>query len=341
MNKNWINKNIIIAFIVMLTFAASAFALSDDNATLSQALNVRYDQLACKVNFTNNQIDLAIKYVPNATEITDLSSDKATLSSDITMLKGFVDGNNRTAFDAYATTPFRPDMQKATSDLMTIKKNFRKYNVSNDTKAAFVTDLKSLNAQYADCINDKELKMGKVMETHLENWNKYWTDIIDKMSKNGINTTQMETLKAEIEAKNMQLQALLDAQNVSQLKKYMGDYRQDQLHYAARFEVERLKGYKGRLETEAEKYNMTDKINDIDSKIADADKYSQAGYKYQQGDFENVWSNIKGANMDMKNLSKEILQDRKQELKDLRQKGKMNPNKTADRPNMPNRGRTQ
>jgi len=334
------NKNFIIAFVLVLALATTVFA-EDDNATMAKALNIRYDQLACKVSFTNGQIDLVTKYAPNAASNYSISADKDKLTTDINTLKGFSDSYNRTEFDNYVATPFRPDLQKATQDLMSIKRSFKKYNVSNDTRAAFVTDLKSLNTQYSDCINDKELKMGQVMETHLENWDKYWTSIIDKMSKNGLNTTEMENLKAEIEAKNVQLQALLDAQNASQLKKYIGDYRQDQLHYAARFEVERLKGYRDKIGSEADKYNLTGMITDIDNKIATADKYSQQGYKYQQGDFQNVWNNIKGANMDMKNLSKDILQDRKQELKDLRQNGRGNmSNKTANRPNMP-RGRGQ
>jgi len=337
MDKFWMDKFWILGLALMLALATTVavHAQTDDNNTAAQALNVRYDNLACKVNFTDKQIDLLIGYAPEMMNSTNLSSDKGTLNDDLAGLKVFVDDTNKTGFDNYVNSPFRQDLQKATLDLTSIKKNFKKYNVSNDTKVAFVNDLKTLNQQYADCVNDKEIKMGKVMQTHLENWDKYWTDIISKMSKNGINTTEMENLKADIEAKNLQLQALLQTQNITQLKTYIGNYRQDSMHYAARFETERLKGYKGRLEGEATKYNMTTLIADIDSKIATANNYTQPGHKYNEGEFKNVWNNIQGANKDMKELSQGVLNERKQELKDMKLRGN---NRTTARPNMPSRG---
>jgi hypothetical protein len=315
--------------VVMLALTGMVIAETDDTdtgATLKQALIVRYDHLICKVNFTTTQIDSLNKYVPTA----NVSSYKEKLSNDMNTLKVFVDSNNKTGFDEYVASTFRQDFNAATDVLNDVKKNFRKYNVSNDSKTAFINELKTSRDVYSDCISDKELKMGQVLQKHIDNWNKNWDKVIERLSQKGINVTEMEALKTELALKNAELQAIVASGNVSELRKYMNDYRQDQLLYAAQFEIAKLKTYKEKLNPMAKKYNLSGKIDDINSKIGEANKYAQKGYKYKEGEFQNVWDHIKNASKDMKEISKDVLKEQsreKQEQKEDKKAGKINSSK--------------
>jgi hypothetical protein len=306
-------NKIILMLVMMLALTGVAIAETNDtDNTYAQALNVRYEHLQCKVDFTVGQIELLEKYVPEAVS-DNLSSSKDKLDDDMDALKDHVDDGNKTAFDKYLGDTFRPDFQKATQELNNIKKNFKTYNVSNETKAKIVSDLKTLKEEYANCTSDKEIKMGTIMEKHMENWNKQWENVIERMKQKGMNTTDMETLIAEINAKNQELSALLYSKNITNLGVFIKGYRDEGLHYAARLELGKLKSYKGKLDPESIKYNLSGKDNNISKHIEKAEKYAQVGHKYQEGEFEYAWNEIRQANNDMKDMSKKVLQERAKE----------------------------
>lgn len=280
----------------------------NDNATQLQALNVRYDHLKCKVEFTNKQIELLDEY----TSI-DQTENKEKLEADLDILETYLDSNNREAFDNFTTGTFKTDMQKATQDLNAVKKNFKQYNLTNESRTELIDELKDAKSDYSECVSDKELKMAKVMETHMKNWNKHWGNVIDNMEARNITMADAEALQAEIAAKNAELSALIASGNITKIQEFMKAYHEDQLHYAARFEIARLKGYRNKLEPMADKYNMSDRLHDIDEKIAEAERLAQPGKRYAYGEFKNTWDDIKEANKDMQNAAKEINAERQKE----------------------------
>ena len=283
--------------------------VTDDNATQKLALNVRYDNLQCKVTFTNTQIDLLKRYIPTI----DQTANKNELLSDMIALKSFLDSSNRDGFDTYVTNTLRLDMQNATRDLNAVKKNFKQYNLTNESRTALITELKNARQVYSACVDDKEIKMAHVMETHMENWNRQWNNVINKMSEKNITMADAVALQAEIEAKNAQLKVLIAEGNITKITAFMQTYYEDQLHYAARFEISRLKGYRDKLGPLANMYNMSDKINAIDKIIAGAEKNAKPGHNYTSGEFNNTWSDIKSAGKDMQQAAKDINAERKKE----------------------------
>jgi hypothetical protein len=309
-----------VMLVVMLTLTGAVLAESNDtnstgnnntDATQGQALNVRYDQLQCKVAFTNTQIDLLSKYVS-----VDQSANKNKLLTDMTTLKTYLDTTNKDSFDSYAVQTVRPDLQKATQDLNDAKKNFKQYNVSNESRTAFINEFKSAKDTYSNCIDDKEVKMANVMEKHMDNWNKQWSNITTRMSDKNMSVADMNAIMTEITAKNAELQALINSGNITSLRDFMQAYQQSQLHFAARFEIARLESYKEKLAPLADRYNMTSKIGEIDSQIANAQKYAQEGYKYKDGEFNTVWNDIKSAGKDMQQAAKDINAERVKERQD-------------------------
>jgi protein-arginine kinase activator protein McsA len=308
-----------VMLMVMLALTGAVLAENNDtnddailNITNGQALTVRYDHMQCKVTFTNTQIDLLKKYTG-----IDQTANKNKLLADMTTLKTYLDSTNREGFDNYTVQTIRPDLQNASKDLTNAKKSFKQYNVTNTSKTAFVNDLKVAQKTYSSCISDKEIKMAQVMERHMENWNKHWGKVVDKMAEKNITMEDAKTLQAEIAAKNAELKALIEEGNMTKIQEFMKAYREDQLHYAARFEIARLKGYRDKLEPIANKYNMSNRLHDIDEHIADAEKNAQPGHKYGDGEFKNTWDNIKDANKGMKETAKDINSERMQERRNM------------------------
>jgi len=308
-----------IILIALLAVTGAALAESNDtnstndNSTTiqGQALTVRYDQLQCKVAFTNTQIDLLNKYIS-----VDQTANKDKLLADMTSLKTYVDNIDKDSFDNYSTQTVRPDLQNATQDLNNAKKNFKQYNVSNESRTAFINGLNSAKTIYSSCIDDKEIKMAKVVETHMENWSTQWKNIADNMAQKNITIDDAKALLSEIEAKNAELSALITSGNITQISDFMKAYHEDQLHYAARFEVARLKGYRDKLAPIADQYNMSDALLSINKKIIDIENYTRPGHNYTDNEFKNTWNDIKSVGQDMKNAAKDINAERTKERMD-------------------------
>lgn len=326
MNKNWI-----IGLVLVLALSGTVLAdnnstnnstgtnvTGNDTETYGKALEVRYEHLICKVGFTSAQIELFDEYV--ATDLSGLEDSKETLNDYLEVLEGYVEDNNRTAFDKYLEETFRPEFNNVTRELNSLKRDFNRYNLSNSTRTEFIDDLKDLKEEYSDCVNDKELKMGRLMQRHMDNWNKQYMNNIRKMNRNGFNTTEMDAIIANMSARNAQLQALIESGNITKLKEFMEQYKEESMYFATKMEIEKLKTYKSRLDEESNKYNKTERVKNIDKHLEDAERYSQRHQGDDQDtdnetdeDYEDAWDNIKGANHEMKELSKEILRERARE----------------------------
>jgi hypothetical protein len=291
---------------------------SDTNSTEltnSQALIVRYDHLQCKVEFTNTQIDILNEYISTLNQ----TENKEKLLEDMNELKAFVEEINKTEFDRYVTEILSKDLKKASEDLTVAKRNFKQYNLSNETKTEITTQLKDAKEAYSKCISDKEIKMSKVMEKHMENWNKQLEKIMEKMNKKNITTENMTAIINEINERNEKLQELINAGNITTIREFMKEYHISQFNYATRFEIARLNGYKEKLGPLAEKYNMSDKIKDINEKINHMEKY-----KYNDSENKKIWEDIKETGKDIKDAAKEInderLKERSEKINERQQK---------------------
>jgi len=330
---------------VMLALTGFVMAESNDSdsnnlsTTQSQALNVRYDHLQCKVDFTSKQIDILAKYVPTVNQ----SANKQELLADMTELKVFVTKINKTGFDNYVTETLRPDLNNATRDLNAAKKNFKQYNLSNESKIAMIAELKSAKETYSECASDKELKMSEIMEKHMEKWNNQLEKIVEKMNKKNITTTNMTEILNEITERNAKLQELIDQGNITAMREFMKAYHDSQFHYAARFEIARLNGYKEKLKPLADRYNMSNSIRNINEKIGKAEKYAKEGYTDNDSEHQKMWSDIMGAGKDIRDAAKSINDERfkerqgkmdeKQQQMQNKQEGRINRSNNSGRGN--------
>ncbi len=320
MKTNDLLKTTMLAFVVMLALVSVGFVRADNNSTdpvnttLNQALNVRHDHLACKVDYSNTQLDLIQKYV---TVDPAFDAAKTQLDADMTTLKTYLDAGNQTAFDAFVSTTLRKDIQDANSKAQDVKKNFKNYNITDDARARFRTDLKAAVANYNDCISDKEKKMSEVMLNHYENVESKWAKDTANLEAKNISTDDMNAVNAEFQTKLDTLKGLIDAGNWSGAKDYLETLRQDHLHFWARFEEGRLKGYIQKVEPLAEKYNQTQNIDDMKERLSEIENYTAPEYQFQEGDQDRVWDTLKNTTKELQNTNKELLkQQREQERED-------------------------
>jgi hypothetical protein len=292
---------------------------TESNTIQGQALTVRYEHLICKVEFTDNQIDLLDNYLDE--NISDLKDSSEELNEYTEILYGHVQNNDKTAFNTYMESTIRPAFQEITTELNNIKNDFKEYNLSNDTKQEFLTDLKELRMEYASCVSDKETKMGKVMNKHLEHLNRQYGNSISKMMRNGLNTTEMDSIITQMRERNAELQSLIESGNITKLKEFMQKYKEETMYFATKMEIEKLKSYKAGMYSDTEKYNRMNEMRNIDNRLVEAEKQMQIGRNNSQGkdrcnectEYDESWENIKNANKEMKELSKEILAERARE----------------------------
>lgn len=285
----------------------------------SQALNVRYDHLQCKVDFTNKQIETVSTNIPGV----DLTANKEELVQDMQELEVFVTEIDTEGFDEYVNETLRPDLKNATEKLNEIKRNFRQYNLSDEVKDTIIADIKEAKEQYSECVSDKELKMAKVMTKHMENWNKQLERIVERLNDKNITTINMTEIISEINKRNAKLQELITEGNVTTMREFMKEYRDYQFDYALRFEIARLNGYKEKLGILAEKYNRSEQINEINKKIRNTEQQINK-HNYSDIERQRIWGEISDAGKEIKETAKNINDERlkNNQMQRLRDNGK-------------------
>jgi hypothetical protein len=271
-----------------------------------KALEVRYEHLKCKVELTNKQIDLFDKYLPEL----NLDNYKTEIKKDLEQLKEYSEDKDKEAFNTYLEAEFKQDFIKATAALVNAKKEFRNYNLTNETKKDIINELKEYKSEYAECTSDKQLKMAKLTQKHFERLNEHWEKSLEKMSKRGLDTVELEKLREEIEDRDEKIQELIESKDYEALNAYLKELRKEHLHAAARFEIEELKSHNEKLKSEAKRYGVEKSFEDIDKNIEDAEKKAERGRKYEEKEMKETWKSIKEANKEMRETSKDILKER-------------------------------
>jgi hypothetical protein len=332
MDKKNIWSYLFVAFILL--FSAASVALADNNLNTTeginqQALNVRFDHLSCKVDFTNTQIDIIASDIPAAPE---LSADKSQLLSDMDQLDALRNSSNKTLFDTFVNQNLETDFNKTTSDIRTVKKNFNSYNLSNDTKTAFKNSVKDALSTYNTCINNQEVAMTKVLENTYKNTEDRWVNVIGNMDKKHLDTTQLNATLSELISRLQQFQVLINSGNTSLIKSTLQDMNNEHLHLWANFDTQRITGYIDRLGLMAvNDSNITSELDMMRQKLAGLSEYTAQGHKYQNGELEKVWSTLKDTSKDLTSASKEMLQNRKNIMQNRIGKGPGNGNNTGFR----------
>jgi len=290
-------------------------SLSDD-VIAANAIEVRYEHLKCKVEFTTTQIDLVDEYFGEDDNntlsgiIDKLKDNKDTLNNDIDELK---DITVKMDFDEYAVKTLKPDMLEANQNLFDFKKYYKEHEFDNETKTEFRQELKDAVAAYSDCVNDKENKMNQLVLKHNKNIRNKWAKIADKLEKKNITISNLSAIKDEYAGLIDDLEEAIDSGDKEQIKDAIQALKDANLHLWARFETSRLNGYLERLGPMAEKYNQGQQMKFVREKLNDVKPFLEKGYKYQEGDREKVRNALHDSGEKLKNMTKDMLKERLKE----------------------------
>jgi hypothetical protein len=137
---------------VMLVIPATAFAdprLSGNyiKSTNPQYMQVKFSQVACKVNYTTGYLQDVIGI--NQTAFASLTTDMVKLNNDLTTLQGYVSSNNPTDFKSFTQGQLLSDVKSSSLD---IKSQEKTYHLTKDQRSALKSDLLQLRENQKACL---------------------------------------------------------------------------------------------------------------------------------------------------------------------------------------------
>ncbi|MFA5797910.1 MAG: hypothetical protein WC916_07820 [Candidatus Woesearchaeota archaeon] len=310
-----------VLFIAMIGFVQAVDTNESDNA--KQALSIRYDHLACKVDFAAAQNDIITKYIGENIAIT---SAQEKVRSDLTQLEIYKNSNDQKGFDAYVQDTFKNDYKTLDKKIGDTKKDFKSYNLTNTSREAFKTDLKAAVKTYNECVSAKEIAMAKVAAKQYEHAETKWAKDIEQMKKKNMSVADVEAVQAEMNARLERLKELIASGNSTAIREYEKEMRSEHLHLWARFEEGRIKGYMKKVE--AISGNDT-RFKDLKEKLEEIGKYTAPGYKFKEGDADRVWDGLKNSTRELRETSKDIIKQRMETEKENRKQ--VNEDRKDDR----------
>jgi len=316
-------KSITIIFLFLFSIAGLAIADNTPNTALKTqvegaSLDTRFQHLSCDVNFTNSQIDSIITYIPSQPSI---SSDKDKLLSDMNSLQAIKDdpGKQASDFSAFVSSTLRKDMNQATADIKNVKKNFRSYNLTNDTVASYKNDLTAEINTYRSCSENTQVSNGNVILKYYQTTETNWAQTIIQMGQKNVSITDVSAIDQEMKDAIQQLQTAINSNNGTAVQNAVQSISEERLHLFARFNIARINAYIIKVDPLAQQYNMSDSIDGLRQKFDNIGNLVAPGYKYAQGDMNNVWSTIKNVSKSLTDISKNIQLDRRKEMQQIRQ----------------------
>lgn len=324
MNKIWK-----FAFVMLLLMAIAGFVRAEENGTVDEnvsddaiaknAIDVRYEHLKCKVEFTTTQIDLIDEYFGSNNDtalieiINKLEDNKDTLNEEIVEL---ADITEKKDFDEYAVKTLRPDMIETNQNLFDFKEYYKDHEFDNETKTEFRQGLKDAVQTYSDCVSDKENKMNQLVLKHNKNTKNKWLKIIEKMEKKNITISNLSDIKDEYTELIDNLQEAIDSGDKEKVKEAITALKDANLYLWAKFETSRFNGYLERLGPMAEKYNQGQQMKLIREKLNDVKPFMEKGYKYTEKDREKISNVLHDSKEELKNMTKDMLKERLKERQD-------------------------
>lgn len=304
-----------IATALFLFMAGSVFAETDETTNYtdyySRSLDLRYENLICKIDYTVEQINVIDEYVNDTEAIKELLNDKEELLNDKDELKEVYDNKNLTELDEFITNVLRPDFNKIMYDLKEFKENYKGY-IEKEDKENFKDALEVLRDEYFECTRIKTREMSKLMDQYYKHRSRMWDQIIKSMNQRGLTTEEMEQVRERLQNRLQELEEIMNSGNDTQLREFMKEIREEHLQLWAKFHSGRLNSYLNRIEPAANKYGRSDEVKRIKTQLHRFDNLSD-------DDARKIWSELRNNADDIREMSKWML---KQRMEDNARKGK-------------------
>ncbi len=286
---------------------------SDDDDELDyygKSLDLRYENLLCKIDFTVGQIDVINNYTndPDADIIEELLDDKEELLDDKDDLKDVYDDKNVTEFNDFVKEVLHPDFNKTMYDLKEFKDDYKEY-VDEEDREDFRNELSALKDEYNECTSTRYRDMSKLMDKYYKHKAKMWDQIIKSMQQRELTTEEMEEVREKLLERLDDLEDAINSGDQARIAEQLRLMSQEHLQLWAKFHSGRLNSYLNRIEPAANQYGRSEQMNKIRAQLHKFDNLSEE----DKEDAKKVWSELRDSADDMREMGKGML---KQKMED-------------------------
>ncbi|GIU69680.1 MAG: hypothetical protein KatS3mg002_0916 [Candidatus Woesearchaeota archaeon] len=279
----------------------------------NRSLDIRYDNILCKIDYLIGQIDIIKKY-SNDTNITaELLKDKEQLIKDKQDLKQIYETRNITKFNEFIMTVLLTDFNKTNRDIKNFKENYKKYINLSDAKN-FKDDLKKLRDNYKFCNSRKTEEMTKLMNKYYKHELKMWEQIIKSMKQRNLETEEIERITEQLQLRLKNLENALNSGNQTLIEEQLKLMNQEHLTLWTKFHSGILNSYLNRIEPTANKYGRSEEVKKIKEKLKNMEQINKKDRKQ----LTSIVKDLKESSDEMKKLGKEIMknEDKKNKIED-------------------------
>lgn len=281
---------------------------TDDNIDYyGRSLNLRYENLICKVDFTVGQIDVINNYTndPDADIIEELLDDREELLDDKDDLKDVYDDKNATEFNDFVTEVLHPDFNKTMYDLKEFKDDYKEY-VDEEDREDFRNELNALKDEYNECTSTRYRDMSKLMDKYYKHKAKMWDQIIKSMRQRKLTTEEMEEVREKLLERLDDLEDAINSGDQARIAEQLRLMSQEHLQLWAKFHSGRLNSYLNRIEPAANKYGRSDEVKNMRMQLWKLKNLSDE----DKEDAKKVWSELKHNADYMREMGKGMLKQR-------------------------------
>lgn len=285
-----------------------------DKALDPYYLETRAAHLVCRIDFTTAVIDNVVAKVPETSGA--LSGHSATLKGDKTQLESLAESGDREGFNSFVSGTVKPDMADAIKALAKERRNYKSYNLTNDTIASLHEDYKAANEQMKECEKGSVVKLGQARIRQYNAIIGVWQTTTGKLGEKGVSTAAMQGVIDGAESNVIApLQSAVDSGDSEQVKAALrtfclgngcegsGDAAPQNYHGFAKINLERLQAIKDKLAESADSSKLDEAQQKFD--IARSTLAAVGGNKYTEEQQKAVWDNLKEAGKLIRDYMKE------------------------------------
>jgi len=284
--------------------ADGEIAKASDKALDPYYLDTRAAHLVCRIDFTATVIDSVVAKVPATYDA--LSGHSATLKNDKAELESLAAAGDRDGFNSFVSGTVKPDMADGIKALAKERRNYKSYNLTNDTITSLRADYDAAREQMKECEKGSIVKLGQARIRHYNSIIDVWQTTTDKLGEKGVSTAAMQAVIGGAESNVIApLQSAVDSGDSEQVKAALrtyclgngcpgnGDAAPQNYHGFAKINIERLQAIVDKLQETADSSLLEEaeaKLDIVRSTLAQV-----GGNQYSEEQQDAVWDNLREA----------------------------------------------
>ena len=305
-----------IFVIMLLVMSSAAFAetneSTDDTDYVGKSLDLRYENLICKIDFTIGQIDVINDYTndTDADIINTLLNDKDMLIEDKDDLKTVYDDGNLTEFNDFLIETLHPDFNETSTDLREFKDDYKTY-IADEDRVDFRNALIELKNEYTNCTSVRYTEMSKLMNNYYKHREGMWDQIIKSMNQRGLTTEEMEQAREQLQNRLQDLERAMNSSNQTQIRGQLQEMKDEHTQLWTKFHSGRLNSYLNRIEPAANKYGRSADVDKIKGQLEMLKNMSQN--RTNRDEAKVMWNSLKDSADEMRDMAKDMAKQRAQD----------------------------